>query len=149
MSDLADLDTWASGLVAALDSKSRRQLAREVARSVAAAQADRIRQQRNPDGTAYAPRKLRKRKGSLRQRAMFSKLRTAKYLRTEYSQQSAVITFAGTVQHMAQVHQLGLRDRVSRKLHAPEIQYAKRELLGVTDTDRALLADIILKHLSA
>lgn len=61
---------------------------------------------------------------------MFSKLRTAKYLKTAASADSASVQFDGKVQRMARVHHYGLRDRVSRK--GPEVRYAERRLLGLT-----------------
>lgn len=151
MSDLRSLEDWASGLIASLDGQSRRALAREIAKELRDRQAKRIGEQLNPDGTPYAPRKprLRRNGGAIRRKAMFAKLRTAKYLKVEASPAAATLVFAGAVQRMAQVHQYGLRDRVSRKSSSPEIQYQTRELLGIAAADRDLLADIILKHLSA
>jgi phage virion morphogenesis protein len=68
----------------------------------------------NPDGTAFAPRKpqMRAQKGRLR-RQMFTKLRQAKWLKTEVSPDSAAVQFVGQVERIAAVHQYGLRDKVS------------------------------------
>ena len=63
---------------------------------------------------------------------MFTKLRTAKYLKTAASTDTASVQFAGQVQRIARVHHYGLRDRISRR--RPEVRYAERKLLGVNST---------------
>lgn len=149
MSDLAPLDAYCSALLASLESSERRKLARTIATTVRANQVKRIAAQLNPDGSAYVPRKpqkLRGKKGRIR-RSMFAKLRTPRYLKTEASSESAVITFAGEVQRIAKVHQLGLRDKVNRR-KSIEVKYDARELLGITQSDVSLVADLVISHLA-
>ena len=149
MSDLAPLDAYCSALLISLQPAARRQLARQIATGMRASQAKRIAAQLNPDGSAFAPRKpqkLRNKKGSIR-RTMFAKLRTAKYLKTEASPNAAVISFAGQVQRIAQVHQFGLRDKVNRRRNL-EADYPARELLGITRTDVSLVEDLVIAHLA-
>lgn len=149
MSDLAALDAWCNALIGQLQPAARRQLARQIATGIRANQARRIAAQRNPDGSPFAPRKpqrLRSKKGSIR-RQMFGKLRTAKWLKTQTSADSAIVSFAGQVQRIAQVHQFGLRDKVNRR-GSLEVQYAQRELLGITPEDAALVESLVLDHLS-
>lgn len=148
MNELAAFDTRLGGLIASLEPESRRGLARTLAARLKAGQASRIAAQKNPDGSAYAPRKpqLRRKAGALRRRAMFSKLRTAKWLKAESSDQSAVVTFAAGVQRIAQVHQHGLRDRVNRR--GLEVTYPARALLGLTAAEIADIEDAVLAHLS-
>lgn len=149
MSDLAPLDAYCSALLSSLESSERRRLARTIATAVRTNQVKRIAAQLNPDGSAYVPRKpqkLRGKKGRIR-RSMFSKLRTARYLKTETSSESAVITFAGEVQRIAKVHQLGLRDKVNRR-KSIEVKYDARELLGITQSDVSLVADLVISHLA-
>lgn len=88
--------------------------------------------QRNPDCTAYEPRRVtaRTKTGRIR-RQMFAKLRTAKYLKAVASSDSASVEFEGRVQRIARVHHYGLRDCISRK--GPEVSYAERHLLGFND----------------
>ncbi|MFT3967101.1 MAG: phage virion morphogenesis protein, partial [Sphingobium sp.] len=60
MSDLdglIELERIAGGLIASLDSSGRRRLLRAMARDIRKSQAARIAAQRDPDGTAYEPRK--------------------------------------------------------------------------------------------
>lgn len=149
MSDLAPLDAYCSALLASLQPSARRQLARQIATGMRASQAKRIASQHNPDGSDFAPRKphkFRSKKGSIR-RTMFAKLRTAKYLKTEASPNAAVISFAGEVQRIAQVHQFGLRDKVNRRRNL-EADYPARKLLGITRTDVSLVEELVLAHLA-
>ena len=120
-----------------------RQLAQELRRS----QQQNIRLQRNPDGTAFEPRRVtaRSKKGRIK-RQMFAKLRTTKYLKTTTTADSASVQFDGKVLRIARVHHYGLRDRVSRK--GPEVRYAERRLLGVNDEAEMLTRDIFLRYLS-
>lgn len=147
MSDLAPLDAYCAALITRLAPAARRGLAREIAAGLRMSQAKRIAAQRNPDGSAYAPRKqvLRNKPRSIR-RTMFAKLRTAKYLKVEASPNSAVVTFTGEVQRIARVHQFGLRDKVNRG-RGPEVVYPVRELLGITPGEVAAIEETIIAHL--
>lgn len=77
---------------------------------------------------------------------MFSKLRTARFLRVSSSVNSASVAFEGRVQRIARVHHYGLRDRVSRK--GPEVRYAARRLLGVNNEVKTLTRDTLLRWLA-
>lgn len=148
MSDLEDLTAWAGVLLQKLDGKERRALLRAVVSELRRRQTTRIAEQRNPDGSAYEPRKprLRQRTGRVR-RAMFMRLRTARFMKTQSDPNSAVVTFVGNAERIAAVHQFGLRDRVNRG--GLEVEYARRELLGFADGDVDRLAEMVLSHLAA
>lgn len=100
--------------------------------------------QRNPDGTAYEPRRVtaRTKQGRIR-RQMFAKLRTTKYLKTAASADSASVEFAGQVQRIARVHHYGLRDRVS--LRGVEIKYSERKLLGLNKNVRTSVEEALIR----
>lgn len=136
-----------ASLLANMDGKARRQLARDIARPLRQSQQRRIAAQLNPDGSAFEKRKpqLRQQKGKLR-RTMFSKLRTAKYLKTEAKPDAAVVGFVSQVGRIAAVHQYGLRDRAQKG--GPEVQYPERQLLGLTDADIEAISDATIKHLA-
>lgn len=147
VADLEALETWLSPLLQKLDGRGRAQLARKAAQQLRRSQQQRIRVQVNPDGSPYVPRKprdLRGKKGRIKGR-MFEKLRMARYLRAKETPQEAVIGFAGRVARIARVHQYGLKDRAERG--APEVNYAKRELLGLSSQDVIELRDLILDQL--
>ncbi|MCV7756992.1 phage virion morphogenesis protein [Pluralibacter gergoviae] len=147
MAELQQIDEWLSALLARLEPQARKRMLREVAREVRRSQQQNIRMQRNPDGSGYEPRRVtaRTKKGRIK-RQMFSKLRTAKYLKAVAGTDSATVEFDAHVQRIARVHHYGLRDRVSRK--GPQVQYAQRRLLGINDEVEDLTRDILLRWLS-
>lgn len=147
MDNLHKVDEWLAALLANLEPAARQRMMRELAQELRRNQQNNIRLQRNPDGSGYEPRKVmaRTKKGRIK-RQMFSKLRTAKYLKTAASADSASVQFTGKVQRIARVHHYGLRDRVSRK--GPEVRYAERRLLGVDDAVEILIRNILVEWLS-
>ena len=82
--DLRALEDWAGALLNQVQPAERRKVTQTIARELRRSQQQRIAAQRNPDGTPYAPRKprqqLRAKAGRIKQRKMFAKLRTARYL---------------------------------------------------------------------
>ncbi|AJG19125.1 Phage tail completion protein [Cupriavidus basilensis] len=135
------------GLLVNVDAPARRALARAVAAEMRRRQVKRIAAQRNPDGSAYEPRKpqLRQRPGRIR-RTMFARLRTARFLKAESDENAAVVTFIGRARRIAEVHHFGLRDRVNKA--GLEAQYPKRELLGFDDAMVSALTDAIVAHIA-
>lgn len=147
MADLEALETWLSPLLQKLDGRGRAQLARKAAQQLRRSQQQRIRAQVNPDGSPFEarkPRDLRGKKGRIKRR-MFEKLKMARYLKAKGSPQQAVIGFAGRVARIARVHQYGLKDRAERG--APETRYARREVLGVSESDIQKIREKILSEL--
>lgn len=146
MSGLHALDAYLAGLLAKLDAPQRRLLARAIAVELRRRQAARIAAQRNPDGSAYVPRKpqLRHKRGGIR-RAMFSRLRMARYLKAQADPNTAVVTFAGTAQRIATVHHFGLRDRINK--NGLMAQYPARELLGLDAADIDAVTEMVVRHI--
>ncbi|KVC76341.1 phage virion morphogenesis protein [Burkholderia ubonensis] len=144
---LSRAEDWAAGLLGQLTSAQRARLAKTLATELRRRQSRRIAEARNPDGSRYAPRKpqARRKKGRIR-RAMFAKLRTARFLKTASSADASVLHFTRQVERIARVHQEGLRDRVER--NGPVVQYPARELLGLADADVDSIEQIILDHLA-
>lgn len=147
MDNLHKVDEWLTALLANLEPVARQRMMRELAQQLRRNQQNNIRLQRNPDGTGYEPRKVtaRTKKGRIK-RQMFLKLRTAKYLKTAASADSASVQFTGKVQRIARVHHYGLRDRVSKK--GPEVNYKKRQLLGFNASSQLLVRDALLRLLN-
>ncbi len=128
MSELNPFDTRLAGLIAKLSPQSRKSLAVAVSKRLRAGQQQHIKRQQAPDGTPYAPRKTRLRnKKRLRDRAMFSKLRTTRYLKAQGNSDAVVVEFVGRVQRMANVHHYGLRDRPTP--HSDAVKYEARRLV--------------------
>ncbi|GFQ16440.1 phage virion morphogenesis protein [Enterobacter hormaechei] len=148
MSDFKPFDNQLEGLLAALSPAGRRKLAGEIAKQLRTAQQQRIKQQKAPDGSPYQARKrqpLRAKKGRIK-RAMFQKLRTNRYMKASGRENGAVVEFTGNVQRIARVHQYGLKDRPN--VHAQDVQYAERQLLGFSQADKQLVETLTIKHLS-
>lgn len=147
MDELQQVDEWLTALLANLGPAERKRMLRELAQQLRRTQQQNIRLQRNPDGSGYEPRRItaRTKQGRIK-RQMFSKLRTARYLKATASADSASVQFEGRGQRIARVHHYGLRDRVSRK--GPEIRYTKRQLLGFSDNSRLLIRDVLLRFIN-
>jgi phage virion morphogenesis protein len=144
--DLHKVDEWLAALLANLEPAARQRMMRELAQELRRNQQQNIRLQRNPDGSGYEPRKVtaRTKKGRIK-RQMFSKLRTAKYLKTAASADSASVQFEGKVQRIARVHHYGLRERVSLK--GPLVRFSERRLLGINEEVYQLTKDAIFVRL--
>lgn len=145
--DLSRLTSWADGLLASMEPAARRQLAGEMARTLRASQALRIRANVQPDGSPMAPRKpqpkLKQGRGRLR-RKMFFKISNPTWLKARASEQQAVVEFVGTANRLATIHQYGLKDRIKGR----EIRYPMRELLGITNQEVDKLEELLLAHLT-
>lgn len=147
MAELSEVDEWLTALVANLQPAARKKMLRELAQEVRRNQQANIRLQRDPDGQAFTPRKVtaRSKKGRIK-RQMFSKLRTAKYLKASADSSAATVEFIGQVQKVARVHHYGLRDRV--RPNGPTVKYDARRLLGFNKDSRTRMEGIIMSHLT-
>lgn len=147
MSELNPFDTRLAGLIAKLSPQSRKSLAVAVSKRLRASQQQNIKRQQAPDGTPYAPRKTQLRNTKrLRDRAMFSKLRTIRYMKAKGSSDEAVVEFVGRVLRMANVHHYGLRDRPSP--HSSDVKYEARQLLGIGLPEMKIIEEYVLYHIS-
>ena len=150
--DLTQLELWAAPWLAKLAPAQRRQLARTIALDLRRSQQQRIAAQIAPDGTPYAARKrrttlLRDKRGALRRKkdAMFVKLRTARWLKINATNDGAEVGFFGRVAPLARVHQDGSMDRVTPG--GPAVRYPARPLLGFTPADRETIRGHLLQYL--
>ena len=142
--DLQRLEDWLVSLLHQLEPAQRRQLAREVARSLRKANQQSMAAQKSPDGEAWEPRKNRARdaRGKLRQGPLFRKLRTAKHLKAQAFTDSAVVQFVGRAQRLARVHHFGLRDFVTPG--GAEYDYPARPILGISEQQLKVIRDLVL-----
>ena len=148
MNDFKPFEDKLAGLIAALSPAGRRRMTADIAKKLRQRQQQRIKSQKAPDGSPFAPRKrqpVRAKKGRIK-REMFAKLRTNRYMKATGNDSAAVVEFTGKVQRIARVHHYGLRDRVSRK--GPEVKYAERRLLGINDESEDITRDVLLRWLS-
>lgn len=146
--DLAQLEAFAQGLIENLSSAARKSLARKIAIDLRASQAQRIADQRNPDGSKFEARKpqMRLKKGRIR-RAMFAKIRLNSHLKYKSTDHNAEVSFNRKSERIAKVHQFGLRDRVSR-IRTLTVQYPIRQLLGFSNADKDHIKDTVIDHLA-
>ena len=148
--NLEALEDWAGVLLNKLEPAARSKLARSLAQKLRRSQQQRVKQQRNPDGSAYAarkPRDLKGKKGRIKRQAkMFQKLQKASYLKAKGDGQSITVGLTGRVARIARVHQFGLKDRA--EANAPEVRYEQREVLGFTEKDLELIRDSILTEIN-
>lgn len=153
MDELTAMEEWASALLARLQPAEQRKVAMDVGRELRRTQKARIAAQRNPDGSAYAARKprtvmriaaLRDKPGRIKRRAMFAKLRTARFLKVQIDGQGLAIGFAGRAARMARVHQDGLASDVAA---GRSYTYPVRQLLGFTDAERDMIREKLMAHL--
>ena len=70
---------------------------------------------------------------------MFTKLRTAKYMKAKGTNNNTGVEFTRQVQRMAEVHQYGLRDRPN--VWAKEARHPARPLLGLDTDDIKIVED--------
>jgi phage virion morphogenesis protein len=147
--DLSALEDWATVLLNRLDSNERRKFMGTLAQELRRSQRQRITAQRNPDGTAFAPRKpkqtLRGKQGRIKSK-MFTKLRTARYLKIQSSEVGFSVEFLGRVARMARVHQYGLKDRPERG--QADVRYEARQLLGFTEQELETIRNAVIDHLA-
>lgn len=149
MSEFKPFDDKLAGLLASLSPAGRRKLAGEIAKQLRAAQQQRIKLQKAPDGSPYQARKrqpLRAKTGRIK-RAMFEKLRTSRYMKATGRSDTAVVEFAGKVQRIAQIHQYGLKERSNS--HAQEVQYPSRPLLGFNSNQKKNIENMLILHINS
>lgn len=147
--DLQQLEDWAAPLLRCLQPAERARLSRTIGTSLRRSQQRRIAAQKNPDGSAFTPRKppseKRAKAGRIKRKAMFAKIRQAKHLRVRSSAKDVSVGFMSRVSRIARVHQEGLSDTVTRG--GPRVTYERRRLLGFSPADVEQVRDLIIDHL--
>jgi len=149
--ELTAVEEWAGALLNGLEPAARRKLNLQVAQELRRSQQQRIKAQQAPDGSPYPPRKkralLRNKKDRIKKQkaTMFTKLRTAAYLKTQADANQIAVGFFGRAARIARVHQFGLKDRVSPA--GPEVRYIERPLLGLNYSDSEAIKNSILGYL--
>ena len=151
MATVEEVQAKLTALINNLSPQARRQLASNIGQALRKNQQARIARQENPDGTAFEPRKPRKefgkKKGRIKRKAMFAKLRTARYLKVRSNGNEVSVGFNGSSAAIAAVHQYGLSASPSKNKDF-KVQYAQRELLGFSESDVELIENLIIEQLS-
>ncbi|EHU2312626.1 phage virion morphogenesis protein [Acinetobacter baumannii] len=150
MADMKALVDHLGILLNQLSDKEKRKLSMEIGRKLRRSQSSRISNQKNPDGSPYQPRKkqkIRDKKGHIKNK-MFTRIKMARFMKVKQEPNGASVGFLGNVAFIAQVHQLGLRDRVHRRKNSPVVKYPARELLGFTSEEIEMIENDVLSHFS-
>ena len=151
MATVEEVQAKLTALINNLSPQARRQLARNIGQALRKNQQARIARQENPDGTAFEPRKPRKefgkKKGRIKRKAMFAKLRTARYFKIQSNANEVSVGCNGSSAMIAKVHQYGLMSSPS-KTKDFKVRYAQRELLGFSQSDLDVIEDLVLAQLS-
>ena len=151
MATVEEIQAKLTALINNLSPQARRQLARNIGQALRKNQQARIARQENPDGTACEQRKPRKefgkKKGRIKRKAMFAKLRTARYFKIQSNANEVSVGFYGSSAMIAKVHQYGLMSSPS-KTKDFKVRYAQRELLGFSQSDLDIIEDLVIEQLS-
>lgn len=151
MATVEEVQAKLTALINNLSPQARRQLARNIGQALRKNQQARIARQENPDGTAFEPRKPRKefgkKKGRIKRKAMFAKLRTSRYFKIQSNANEVSVGFNGSSAMIAKVHQYGLMSSPS-KTKDFKVRYAQRELLGFSQSDLDIIEDLVIEQLS-
>lgn len=147
MAELQALNDYLAPLLTKLSDAERRKLEMSIARKIRVSQKTRITRQKNPDGSAFVPRKkrLRDKKNKIKNK-MFNLIKTSKYMKIERTSEGVAIGFMNRVANIARVHQYGLRDRVEKG--GPTVKYDSREILGFTPAELEMMESDVLDYFS-
>jgi phage virion morphogenesis protein len=131
MDAINGLNHWLDQITLLLEPSKRRELMRRLAQGLRVRFRDRIKQQRDPNGNRFSPRKREQIGNIKRQGAMFKNI--GKQLKTDYSADHAAVGFGGRTGFVASVHQNGKSIRPSK--NAKPTKYPIRELVGFSKDD--------------
>jgi phage virion morphogenesis protein len=100
-----------------------------------------------PDPGGASGGGLRGKRGGIRRKAMFTKIRRAQNLRMLHAgADSVAVGFVRSVAGIASVHQQGSRLRMEH--HGAMAEYPERKLLGLSRTDLSMIEDMVLDHIT-
>lgn len=137
------LAPWLGGVLQRLSPGERLGLTRKIAKALRAANAKRIRDNVEPDGTPMEPRKSKRdRRGRLRKRRgrMFPKTSLARNLRSFARPDGLEVSFRPLVAGTAAIHHYGLTAPVDPKNRSSiDVRYPARPLLGFAPGDLDLI----------
>ncbi|MGS0705798.1 phage virion morphogenesis protein [Acinetobacter sp. ANC 3781] len=143
MDAYAGLDHWLDQIALRLEPTQRRELMRRLAQGLRVRQRDRIKQQRDPNGHRFIPRKRNQIGNKKRQGDLFQNI--GKDIKTEYSADHAAVGFGGRTAVVAEVHQQGKTIKPSR--YAKATHYPIRELVGFSKDDEKWIGYEIQRYL--
>lgn len=90
-------------------------------------------------------RKDRIGKAKRQHKKMMRQMHKAKNLRLRVHQESLILGWSGSAGRVARIHHFGLNEKLKYGL----AQYPARELIGLTDSDKKQIRDIVIQHLES
>ncbi|MFV5593662.1 phage virion morphogenesis protein [Acinetobacter junii] len=144
MDAINGLNHWLDQITLLLEPSQRRELMRRLAQGLRVRFRERIKQQRDPNGNRFIPRKRDQIGNIKRQGAMFKSI--GKQLKTEYSENHAAVGFGGRTGFVASVHQEGKSIRPSK--YAKTTRYPIRKTIGFSQDDQEWIKSEIQKFLT-
>ncbi|QNH50168.1 phage virion morphogenesis protein [Acinetobacter venetianus] len=144
MDAINGLNHWLDQVTLLLEPTQRRELMRRLAQGLRVRFRDRIKQQRDPNGHRFIPRKRDQIGNIKRQGTMFKSL--GKQLKIDYSENHAAVGFGGRTGFVASVHQEGKSVRPSK--YAKPTRYPIRETVGFSKDDQEWIKSEIKKFLT-
>ena len=140
---LADLEPWAKSILNSLEPKARKPLLRQMAMALRRENQKRITAQTDPEGQKWQPRRNSGGKVAKKKKMMLG-LRKARSMRIKAYAEGFTLGFPDDrTSKIARIHHYGLRQYIAGR----NVQYPKRELLGITTKDRAIMQNILIAHI--
>lgn len=133
MSELQPLADWLNQIAEHFDDRQKRVLTRKISQAVKKNWAKRIRNQQNPNGARFAPRRNRNRGAMFRH--------APRMLKTAYNADKAEIGFDGRYAKIMEVHQYGQTIQPSDNARATT--YDVRETVGFSVEDEETIQKIV------
>lgn len=143
MDAIVGLNHWLDQISLRLEPGQRRELMRRLAQGLRVRHRDRIKQQRDPDGYRFIPRKRNQIGRIKRQGALFQNI--GKQIKTEYSSDHAAVGFGGRTAFVARVHQEG--ENIKPIKYSKATQYPIRKLVGFSKDDEKWVVSTIKDYL--
>lgn len=147
------LEAYLAAELEKLSPARRRRISRKIGMELRKANAKRIAENIQPDGTAMQPRKARKLragKGAIKRGRMFRKMRLARSMQVRPSPDGVTVGFFNAmVGSTARAHQYGLTDFVGKTKDGKTVRakYPARQLLGFAAEDLEMIADTVIAML--
>lgn len=129
--DFSALNTWLNQIALSLDDSQKRDLMRKISLGLKQRTAQRIKNQLDPSGAKFVPRKRDQIGKKKRTGALFQGIH--RQLKTDYTSDKASVGFAGRTGNIALIHHEGRTVKPTRI--ANPTAYPVRELVGFSDDD--------------
>lgn len=138
--NIRDVEHWAESYLQRLNPSERRKFLRQLLTLLRQRNQQRMKQQVEPDGTAWAARKNKD-----NNKALFKRMRLAKRFKTRFTADYGAVGFKGNTARIARIHHYGLRERFKNGAVA---DYEARQLLGFSKQDKKDILERILNHIT-